>query len=201
MTQESDADNRGSRLADAVVAGEASAEDELVRIYGPRVYAIALSRTGDPEVAQDLAQDVMLAVLEALRNNKLDHRTRLPGFILGTTRNLINNFFRRRKDTSSDTDALQSAVSSWPDWQLAERQRRSQVRAALTWLSDVDQQILGLTLAQGLKPAEIAERLGLDHDVVRQRKTRAIRKITERLNESSQTQHSNHKKAGPVDEL
>lgn len=201
MTQESDAGDNGSDLVDAIVAGEASAEHQLIRIYGPRVYAIAVSRTGDPDASQDLAQDIMLAVLEAVRGDKLDDRTKLPNFVVGTARNLINNFFRRKKDMSSNTDTLQSAVTSWPDWRLAEQQRRSRVRASLAMLPQVDQQILALILTHGLKPAEIAERLGLDHDIVRQRKTRAIRKIRDRLNESSQTPEANHNKAGSGDEL
>ena len=56
-----------SSLAERIHGHEPSAEEELVRLFSDRVRFLVLARTRDPEVARDLAQEVMLAVVRALR--------------------------------------------------------------------------------------------------------------------------------------
>jgi DNA-directed RNA polymerase specialized sigma24 family protein len=55
------------------------------------------------------------------------------------------------------------------------------VRGALARLNRADRGILLLTLVDGLKPAEIASRLGLTAEVVRVRKSRALKKVVDRV--------------------
>jgi DNA-directed RNA polymerase specialized sigma24 family protein len=52
-------------------------------------------------------------------------------------------------------------------------------------LDDTDRSIVGLTLAQGLKPGEIARALRLSPQVVRTRKTRAIKRLAIQLRAAS----------------
>jgi DNA-directed RNA polymerase specialized sigma24 family protein len=47
--------------------------------------------------------------------------------------------------------------------------------------------VLLLTLVDGLKPREIARRLGLSDEVVRARKSRALKKIIEFVRDRSRT--------------
>jgi RNA polymerase sigma-70 factor (ECF subfamily) len=167
-------------LAARVHSGESSAEDELVRLFRDRVVFLALSRTRDPEAARDVTQEVMLAVVRALRNGTLREGERLAGFIYGTARNLINNYLRsrsrRREDPIDAAGDLPAATEPGHD-----TERSAFVRRALDALDRTDRAILSLTLVEGLKPGEIAARLGLTPEVVRARKSRAIKKITERV--------------------
>jgi DNA-directed RNA polymerase specialized sigma24 family protein len=59
----------------------------------------------------------------------------------------------------------------------ASQDRQSMARDAMGLLDEQDRKILLLSLAEGLKPGEIAARLGLSPIVVRQRKCRALRAI------------------------
>jgi RNA polymerase sigma-70 factor (ECF subfamily) len=45
----------------------------------------------------------------------------------------------------------------------------------------VDREILTLTLFEGLKPGEIARRVGLSPEAVRTRKSRAVQRVIEEL--------------------
>ena len=85
-----------SSLAERIRGHEPSAEEELVRIFADRVRFFVLARTRDPEAARDLAQEVMLAVVRALRGEQLREPERLAGFVYGTARNLVNNYLRTR---------------------------------------------------------------------------------------------------------
>jgi len=53
-----------------------------------------------------------------------------------------------------------------------------------------------MTLVDSLKPGVIAERLGLNPDVVRQRKLRATRRVMEIVRELSQSGNASHRDTG-----
>ena len=57
--------------------------------------------------------------------------------------------------------------------------REDLVRQALAMVDETDRQIVLMTMVEGRKPGDIAAKLGLSSEVVRQRKSRAIKKISE----------------------
>jgi RNA polymerase sigma-70 factor (ECF subfamily) len=143
---------------------------------------MVVARTGDPEAARDLTQDVLLVVVSALRNGHLREAERLVAFVYGTARNVINNYLRTRSRLPKEDpldDALDLAGTANPAVEGSER--IALVQRALAALDSTDRQILMLTLVEGLKPGEIAARLGLTSEVVRARKSRAMKKTTERV--------------------
>jgi RNA polymerase sigma-70 factor (ECF subfamily) len=174
-----------SRLAERIRGHEPSAEEELVRIFSDRVRFLVLARTRDPEAARDLAQDVMLAVVRALRGDQLREPERLAGFVYGTARNLVNNYLRTR-GRSPKEDSLDAALHlpSPPD-PVDNSERIALVRRALGILGSTDRRILLMTLVEGLKPGEIGVRLGLTSEVVRARKSRALKKTIDRVRKLS----------------
>lgn len=174
-----------SSLAERIRGHEPSAEEELVRLFGDRVRCLVLARTRDPEAARDLAQDVMLAVVRAVRGEQLREPERLAGFVYGTARNLINNYLRSRSRSPRE-DPIDAAhhVASPPD-PVDDSERIGLVRRALRILDSTDRKILLLTLVEGLKPGEIGVRLGLSSEVVRARKSRALKKTIDRVKKLS----------------
>ena len=85
-----------SSLAERVRTREPSAEEELVSLFSDRIRVLVLARTRDPETARDLTQEVMLAVVLALRHEQLREPERLAAFVYGIARNVINNYLRTR---------------------------------------------------------------------------------------------------------
>jgi RNA polymerase sigma factor (sigma-70 family) len=173
-------------LVQRILAQDRSAEDELVKIYRRGVFAIAVARTRDREAAHDLTQEILMAVLKALRDGQLREASKLAPFIQGTARNLINNYLRMRARRSECELASADVVGVDPveAHESAERQRL--IRREIHAFSITDQQILLLSLVDGHSLAEIAHRLNLSHDVVRARKSRMLRKITKKFQHMSQ---------------
>jgi len=174
-----------STLADRIRHGEPSAEEELVRLFRDRIAFLARMRTHDASLAQDLTQDVLVAVVVALRDGHLREPDRLAAFVYGTARNVINSHFRARsrlpkEDPLDDRDH----PTCLPD-PLEDEDRIALIRRALTSLDTTDRQILLLTLVDGLKPGDIAGRLGLTPEVVRAHKSRALKKIADRVKKLS----------------
>jgi RNA polymerase sigma factor (sigma-70 family) len=168
------------RLVLAIASGDAEAEQSFVLQYLPKVRAMLLARTRDPELAADLQQDVMIEAICALRRGQLREAAKLSAFVLGIARNLLNNHFRNatRQPVSLEfPDRLPDLAAATNA--IAEQQEQALARRAISSLEPVDQAILRLTLVEGLKPGMIAARLRLSPEVVRQRKVRAIRKVVD----------------------
>src|SRR5215469_17837179 len=92
LTIASVASERTLSLAQRIFEGDPSAEQELVTTYRRGVLITANARTRDYEAALDLTQDVLVAVLKALREGKLRQPDKLSAFVNGVARNLINNY-------------------------------------------------------------------------------------------------------------
>jgi RNA polymerase sigma factor (sigma-70 family) len=150
------------------------------------VTVFASVRTRDAEVARDLGQDVMMSVLTALREGQLRDPERVTAFVYGTARNVVNNYLRvgRQRRLEALPEELAAATVDPTDEMEAGR-RRDLMRKALARLSKTDRGVLVLTLVDGLKPGEIASRLGLASDTVRTRKSRALKRVVERIAELS----------------
>lgn len=167
-----------------------AAEDRLVRTYGPRIFVMALVRTGDPEAARDLSQSALVEVLLALRKGQLRDPEKLPGFVSGTARNVINYYLRAQSRTprSEPLGDDMPGIGLAQGHDLEKEERLALVRRAVARLEPGDQQILRMTLIDGWEPAEIAARLGLSSEVVRQRKSRAVKRVIEVVNYLSRSQ-------------
>ena len=73
-----------------------------------------------------------------------------------------------------EPDAPASLVAAEPQ---EDEQRRALVTQALDAMAPADREVLQLTLVDGLHPREIAQRLSLPPETVRQRKTRALKRL------------------------
>ena len=167
------------KLVDRIRSGDGTAEEELVRFVSPRVFAMLVARTRDREAARDLLQDVLIAVLRSLRDGALRDSDRLVSFVHGTARNLVNNYFRDkvREPKTEELSGDYASIVNREAVQAGERERI--VHQALATVDETDRRIVLMTMVDGRKPGDIAERLGLSSEVVRQRKSRAIKKISE----------------------
>jgi RNA polymerase sigma-70 factor (ECF subfamily) len=181
-----DIPNSGRPLVERIGRGDSSAEEEFVRAFLPRVLDFVGIRTHDQELAREVGQDVMLAVLCALREGRLRDPDNLPGFVYGTARNQLQDRLRRRAQEKLDP-LLPDFDIPHVDPRYEDAEQLERAHQAIDALESVDRRILLMTLVDGLKPQAIARSLGLNGDVVRQRKTRAIRKVTEWIRGTSQT--------------
>ena len=71
-------------LAPRIAAGDREAEAEMCRRMGPRIRLYGLRHLRSPSAADDLVQQVLLKILEALRAARLREPDKLAQFVLGT---------------------------------------------------------------------------------------------------------------------
>ena len=82
-------------LARRAAAGHADAWDELVELYGDRLYNLALHFAGNREEAEDLTQEIFLRLYTNLRQYRGD--CPLVSWALRLSRNLCIDHYRRNR--------------------------------------------------------------------------------------------------------
>jgi RNA polymerase sigma-70 factor (ECF subfamily) len=169
-------------LSERVLRGDRAAENHVVAIYSGQVLALAMVHTRDREVSRELVDDVMMATVTALRRGTVHDTARLGAFVHGTALNLIHNHLRER-GRRAPTHALGDGPTT-PD--LAEAcETDSDMQELMNCVGRLPlqhRQVLLLSVIDGLKPCEIAARLGLPAGVVRQQKCRALKRLREAWN-------------------
>ena len=169
-----------------------SAEDEtlLIESYRPRLLYFALRRLRDRTTAEEITQDTLTAVLQALRDNRIEDPARMPGFIFGVAKNLVSKALRKRSiEADAASDPEQVVAGPWledPDAELLLEEQRQQVRDALNELSPADRDILQRVYVVEQSSEEIAAAIGIPGTAVRKRKSRALERLKKIFQERSQ---------------
>jgi RNA polymerase sigma factor (sigma-70 family) len=196
-TQESAEENE--RLVQAIAGGDREAERAFVMRYMRPIRAMLLARSRDPELAADLRQDVMIEAIGALRRGQLREPAKLTPFVVAITRNVLNGHYRSASRQPQSVELPEDIPDVSSAFDVAEEQERAKLAEdAISSLELTDKTILQLTLLDGLKPGVIARRLNMNPEVVRQRKTRAIRRVTEFIRRQSQTPVSGDSNVGKI---
>jgi len=187
MTPESGVEGAAgdTALSERVKRGDRAAENELVGLYSGQVFAMAMVRVRDREAVRELVNDVMMATVTAIRRGTVHDTARLGAFIHGTALNLVHSHLRERGRMPRGIGTGEEPMT--PD--LAESCERDSdfeaVRGCVRRLPVQDQRVLFMSLTEGLKPGEIAMQLGISAEVVRQQKSRALKRLKEMLNGAS----------------
>lgn len=168
-------------LAERIQQGDRGAEDEFASRFQRPVLALLIARTRDAESSRDLTQEVLLASLLAIRKGRLREPDRLAAFVASTARNLAFKHLRSRRRGPLPLETTAEWPSPWPtpDASFEAAERRDLVSDALESLDEPERTVLELTWRENLTPRQIAGALGLGGDVVRSRKSRALKKVIE----------------------
>lgn len=167
-------------LVRASLTGAQEAFGVLVTRYQRPAYLVALSVTGNPEDAEDVAQESFLVALKRLEDNRDPER--FGGWFLTIVRNRARNLLRREKIRR--TDALSPELApgfGGPSEDLARWEIREHIERALEGLSEVRKEVLFLHDLEGWKHREIGEKLGIPDGTVRSHLHFARMYLRERL--------------------
>jgi RNA polymerase sigma-70 factor (ECF subfamily) len=166
-----------AELIARIQAGDRTAEDDLATGFRRQVFVVLLGRISDHETARELTQDVLVAVLKAVREGKVREPDKLPGFMHGVTKNIANNHLRNRSAGPLWVELTEDAawVDAEEEADMADRRRR--LNDAMAGLDPTDRRILALSVVQGLSSQEVAAAVGLTSEATRARKSRALKRL------------------------
>jgi RNA polymerase sigma-70 factor (ECF subfamily) len=141
--------------------GDETAFDELVRIHQRHVHRLALRLTGDPDEADDVAQETFLRAYRALREFRGEAALRT--WLMRIAANLSLNVVQSARRARRDPVAVEEAAPPDPpraEAAVIEAERRSLLGPAIEALPPRQRATLLLRVEQGLKFREIARIMG-----------------------------------------
>jgi len=168
------------RLSDADLAlcigqGHPEAEAEVCRRMAPRIRLYGRRHLRSESAADDLVQQVLLKVLEALRAGRLREPEKLPQFVLGTCRMTVVDVRRtaRRQERLLAEFGSDLIPDQPPMPQLDDARLARCVRA----LGERERSVVVLTFYDEQTASEAAGFLGISEANVRVIRHRAIRQL------------------------
>jgi RNA polymerase sigma-70 factor (ECF subfamily) len=149
-------DERDRQLLKRLAQGDQSALGELYALYGQRLYAFALRLVGDPALAEDVVQDVLVVVWRSAR--KFRGEGRVIAWLLGIVHHTGIKATRRKTSPlfESAAQSLSAAGPSPEEIVLRDEQARW-VQRGLQELSPDHRVVLELVFYHGLRLKEVAE--------------------------------------------
>lgn len=86
-----------TKLVERIILGDQQAEEELNNRYRQGMLMVLRNKTGDATLAEDLWQDTLIAVLQAIKNRKIQEPDKLRAFVVGVGKNLVRDYFKKRR--------------------------------------------------------------------------------------------------------
>ncbi len=147
-------------LVDAVLAGEATAFDEIVERHRRSVYQVCFRFVNNHEDASDLAQETFVRAWKGLRNFKGE--SALSTWLYRIAVNVcLNRVTAKRVATEPlESDRFIDTKAEAPGTRLIREERAEAVRRAITQLPDKQRATLILRAYHEMSHQEIADVLG-----------------------------------------
>ena len=168
-----------SELIRSAQRGDTGAYEQLVQRYQEPVFRLAYLICGDPDDAEDIAQDALIAAYRAL--HRFDSERPLLPWLLKITANTARN---RRRSVGRYLNVLKRWANEWTDEADAESEARDMLAAdallaAVRRMNDADQTIIYLRYYLELSVAETAQALDIEPGTVKSRLSRALGRLRE----------------------
>ncbi len=151
-------------LAEAARLGDRQAFSSLVARHYDRVFRVAWRMTGSKAEAEDLAQDICIALPAKLRSWRGEAR-----FTTWLHRVVVNAAHDRRRREATRA----KASDGWGDWEVARREADAEAAEAADWLATAMRALpedlrdtVALVLGEEMNHREAGEVLGISEGTV-----------------------------------
>ena len=152
--------------------------NELVRRHVDFVYSAARRMVCDPHLAEDVTQDVFVAL--AASAGQLIHRSVLSGWLHRTAQNIAAQTVRtieRRRGREQEAAVMNELL--WADSEVSWEDIAPHLDAALGQLSEPDRDALFLRYFERKSARDMAATLGVSDEAAQKRVNRAVERLRE----------------------
>ena len=166
-------------LVASAQAGDAEALEQLIGQLRPRVFRYCLSKLLDPHAADDVTQEVTMAMLTAVPRY-VDQGRPFSAFVLGIAANKVSEARRvnhRRRESQLEQIPDRAVESDGPEQSSLRLETAREMAALLAQLPERQAEILRLRVAAGLSAEEVGAVLGMTATAVRVAQHRALARL------------------------
>ena len=170
--------NNDSELLLKISNGDEHAFSELFQLYHPHIYTAAVKLLHQPAAAEEVVQDVFLAVWT--QRSTLPAISNFGGWLNTVARNNIFTAFKRSLRNSYDPlNSLDELIASQPSTenQLIAKDLALILNSAVDTLPPKQKLTWQLVREQGLKREEAARKLNVSPETVKFNLEEAVRKV------------------------
>jgi RNA polymerase sigma-70 factor (ECF subfamily) len=142
--------------------------------YYPDVYRFVRYRLNDETAAEDIASEVFVRLLEAIKSGHAP-QTNLKAWLLGTASHIVTDHFRQayRRPVDELPETLPDGQPD-PSLDVEDRERSRHLNTALSKLTEEQQNVLALRFGQGCSLEETADLLKKNVNAIKQLQFRAL---------------------------
>lgn len=160
--------------------GHAESEATLYEKYSPKVYYLALRESKSPQDAEDVRAETFLRVLQAIRRDQIRSAGSLPSFILGVTRNVLNELYARRRQVGEVVPPEAAGLSA-PSHErfFLDREVQLAIQRTIERLKPRERAVIRMCFYEELPTEEIARHAQIAPERVRLVKSRALKHFRE----------------------
>jgi RNA polymerase sigma factor (sigma-70 family) len=169
-----------SRQVSLCKKGDAKAQYHLYKTYSKGMYNVAVRMTGDKETAEDILQDSFTRAF--LEIQKLQDENAFGGWLKRIVINRCIDEMRKRKYYFTDFEIISEKHAEIAD-EVDETTDPELVHELIKKLPDGAREILVLHAIEGLKHAEIAEKLQISESTSKTQFFRAKQILASKINE------------------
>ncbi len=166
-------------------AGDAAAFGELYTRYAKCILRYMYVRTREPELAQDLTQEVFVRVIKGIGGLQYRGEKLFLGWLYTIAGNVLVGQTRRRQIAASSLDNTTDMVDPRGQDAVALLFERLSLQHALAQLTSEQQHVLMMKFFGGMTNQEIATAIGKTEGAVKALQHRAIQMLQQILDRES----------------
>jgi RNA polymerase sigma-70 factor (ECF subfamily) len=170
-------DRAEAELIARLKAYDEAAIRQVYRLHADGIYRYALYQSGDPSLAEDVAGEVFVRMMESIGSYTY-RGSPIAAWLYRIARNLVIDHQRRGARLKPLDFAEESSAAAEDPLELAERQLTWEaLRAVMGELTDEQRQVIVLKFVENLDNAEVAEIVGKSQGSVKSLQHRALRSL------------------------
>jgi RNA polymerase sigma-70 factor, ECF subfamily len=181
------ADDPDLSLVRAIARGDARALEELYSHQGPGILAYLINRLGDRELAEEILQDVMLAVWQGA--GRFRGKSRVRTWMLSIARYKAINAWQRGNPSAAAINENLIDANPGPSSLVEREDAHAHLHAALGRLPEAQRETLELIFYHQLSGKEVAQVMGVSPGTVKSRLHRAKASLRKLL-DSQEDRHA-----------
>ena len=151
--------------------------------YFSEVYRFILYRVGDQTLAEDIASDVFIRLLEAIHAGK-GPNTNIKGWLIGTASHVVTDHMRKKYRRPEDElhDSIPDREPG-PVSEVDTREEQRLLKDAYSQLTDEQQNVLALRFGQGYSLEETADLMKKNVNAIMALQFRALNALQRKIGE------------------
>lgn len=169
---------RDADLVRQIEDGNREAEAELFRRMAPRIRLYGLRHLRDFHASEDLAQQVLITTLEALRAGRLREPEKLASFVLGTCRMTVLDLRRSSQRKERLLEQFGADLQGMERMSIL-RLDQDKLQGCVQKLRERERSVVVMTFYHEQTGADVASFLSISEENVRVIRHRAIRQLRE----------------------